>query len=311
MYIFEKPPFASCHASTIVEVEWGRLLAAWFGGKAEGAADVKIWLSRFADGQWSPPTVVADGGGVPCWNPVLFRSRTGTLFLWYKIGPKPDNWTGFVRRSLDGGRTWSPPQMLPAGLLGPIRAKPIQLADGTLIAGSSVESWRNWTSWVEISTNDGLTWQRHGPIDVPSAPGSLIQPTLYTRPNHTLVALCRSRGLGVICQAESTDAGRSWSAAVPTGVLNPNSGIDVTQDAKGPLYLLYNPSKRFRTPLTIARSRDAGQSWHDVFALEEGIGEFSYPALILGARGELHATYTWNRLHIKHVVVDTSKFESC
>ena len=55
MFIFEKAPFPSCHASTLVEHEAGKLLAAWFGGKAEGAPDVKIWGSTFDGKKWDEP----------------------------------------------------------------------------------------------------------------------------------------------------------------------------------------------------------------------------------------------------------------
>ena len=52
-----------CHASTIVELDNGDLLVAFFGGLKEGFPDCNIWLTRKAKGstEWSVPKVVADG----------------------------------------------------------------------------------------------------------------------------------------------------------------------------------------------------------------------------------------------------------
>src|SRR5215471_12679077 len=159
MLIFEKAPFPSCHASTVVEHEPGKPLAAWFGGTAEGAKDVQIWSSTFDGKAWPDLAVIGTEPGQPCFNPVLFKTAKGVLYLWYKAGPKPDNWTGFVRTSPDNGLTWTKPEMMPAGFFGPVRAKPIQLAGGTILAGTSVESYRNWTPYVDRSA-DGKTWTR-------------------------------------------------------------------------------------------------------------------------------------------------------
>lgn len=308
MMIFDKAPFPSCHAATLVEVERGRLLAAWFGGKDEGARDVRIWQAAFDGKAWTAPTVAAEEPGFPCWNPVLFRSGKGTLSLFYKAGPSPMTWSGFVKQSTNGGKSWGKPEILPAGLLGPIKNKPIEHG-GAILAPTSVESHRAWCAWVERSTDDGRTWTRHGPIQVSGQPHGLIQPTLLVTRSGSVLALCRSRGIGFICQAESTDGGRTWLPARPTSLPNPNSGIDAVRASDGAFYLAYNHTRIGRSPLTLARSTDDGKTWTTVATPEMALGEYSYPAIIQASDGKLHLAYTWNRRHIKHLMFDPKELK--
>src|SRR5262249_33118691 len=155
----------------------------------------------------------------------------------------------------DDGNNWSRAEILPAGLLGPIKNKPIELK-GALLAPTSVESHRAWCCWVERSTDDGKTWTRHGPIQVPGKPYGVIQPTLLVTSKGTIVALMRSRGMGRICQAESEDGGLTWSEARLSDLPNPGSGIDAVTAKDSTFYLAYNDSTRGRTPLKVARSKD-------------------------------------------------------
>ncbi len=309
MFIFDKAPFPSCHASTLVEQEPGKLLAAWFGGRDEGAKDVQIWASAFDGKKWGELSVLATEPGQPCYNPVFFKTAKDTLYLWYKAGPKPDNWTGFVRTSTDLGKTWSKPEMMPAGFFGPVRAKPIQLANGTILAGTSLESFRNWTPYVDRSTDNGKTWKRSNPFPVPEKFGQ-IQPTLFETKAGEIVALMRSRDPRKICQAVSSDGGETFSAATETTLDNPSSGIDVVKTREGDLYLIYNPTPKLRTPISLARSTDEGKTWNKVADLETEPGEFSYPAMIQSESGNLEITYTWNRTHIKYQSVAPKKFRN-
>src|SRR4051812_19201122 len=135
-FIFETAPFPSCHASTIVETSTG-LVAAWFGGTAERNPDVGIWIARKTGTAWSTPVEVANGVQTPqlrhpTWNPVLFQPKTGPLMLFYKVGPSPSAWWGMLTTSTDNGATWTAPRRLPDGILGPIKNKPVQLANGDL-----------------------------------------------------------------------------------------------------------------------------------------------------------------------------------
>lgn len=303
-FIFTQAAFQECHASTLVQIPHGDLLAAWFGGAREGDKSVAIWGARRSATSWSPPEELARETGVPCWNPVHFRDAQDRIWLFYKVGPSPETWSGAYRTWQEGG-TWSEVTYLPAGLLGPIKNKPILLANGDIVAGTSVESYRAWACWVEISSDQGRTWKKYGPIAVPGNPYGIIQPTVWEmKPGELKMLVRATKQIGFICEATSKDGGRTWSPARPTRLPNPNSGIDAVKMKDGTVALVYNHTTSGRSPLNIAFSRDDGASWSPPLILEGEPGEYSYPAIIQTQDGMLHITYTWRRQRIKHVVID-------
>lgn len=313
--IFNNPPFAQCHASTIVEVNPTKLMAAYFAGTGEGHKDVGIWLSTQEKGKWSEPVLVADGVindtlRYPSWNPVLFKAKEGKLFLFYKVGPSPREWWGMLRTSMDDGKTWSSPQKLPEGILGPIKNKPVQLADGTILSPSSTETRESWKAHIERSTDLGATWQLI-PVD-PGTAFNVIQPSILFYPGNKLQILCRSREDKVV-EAYSEDNGKTWGALSATNLPNPNSGTDAVTLKNGLQLLVYNPTTRGkewnngRAKLSVAVSKD-GKQWTDVAVLENGTKEeYSYPAVIQAKDGKVHITYTYDRKNVKHVVLEPAK----
>ena len=304
-FIYEKASFDSCHASTIAETPSG-LVAAWFGGTDEGNKDVAIWTSRQVKGKWTAPEMVIDGiqedgSRHPCWNPVLFQQPDGPLLLFAKVGPSPRTWWGVLSSSSDNGVSWSSVRRLPEGQAGPIKNKPVLLKDGRLLCGSSSED-HGWRVHMEWTTDAGATWKRTGVLNDGKEFGA-IQPTILRHKDGSLQILCRSKGLGKIVQATSTDGGRNWSPLTPTSLPNPNSGIDAVTLADGRHVLIYNHTLRGRSPINLAVSDD-GKTWSMVKALETDPGEYSYPAIIQAADGTLHVTYTWKRQKVKHLVLD-------
>jgi predicted neuraminidase len=287
----------------------GGLVAAWFGGLYEGHARVGIWLARAVEGQWSAPVEVTRGvdrlgRAQPCWNPVLHQAAAGPLLLFYKVGPSPRRWWGMLCTSADGGRTWSAPRRLPRGILGPIKNKPVVLADGSLLCPSSTEHL-GWRAHLERTSDLGASWERRALLNT-RREFAAIQPCILTYPDGGLQVLCRTRQ-GVIAACRSNDGGRTWGPMRGTSLANPDSGIDAVSLHDGRAVLAYNPSREARTPLCLAVSSD-GQVWRDVLMLEHAAGEYSYPAIIQAGDGSLHVTYTWNRQWIRHVRVPPDAF---
>ena len=225
-------------------------------------------------------------------------------------------------RSSDGGETWSEPMPLgadnPAG--GPVRNKPIRLADGRMLAPNSDESAEAWLPRVDESTDGGRTFRRLAPIPLnrtdEAAPDFMpgigaIQPTLWESAPGRVHALLRTQA-GRVYRSDSEDGGRTWSTAYPTALPNNNSGIDLA-NAGDALYLALNPTTGTwgpRTPLVVMKSTDNGETFADFATLADDPiddrhgreGQFCYPAIVARG-GRLHITYTHNRKSIAYAEI--------
>jgi alpha-L-rhamnosidase len=358
-FLYETTSFPQCHAGTILELPNGDLLASYFGGTRERNPDVCIWVSRKAKGsdKWEEPVLAADGVfelGTPdallagindstteasagpilpyhkgtlkrkaCWNPVLYQMPDGEIILFFKIGLKVADWTGWLVRSNDGGKTWSKREPLPKGFIGPVKNKP-ELINNRLICGSSTEGdgWRLHFEIYDLATKQ---WKYVGPIEAEDAirtdkpekaqPIFIIQPSIIKLKDGRLQVLCRTRN-AKIGTSFSSDGGDTWSKVTLLDVPNNQSGTDAVTLKDGRHALIYNnfetllgTPKGPRTPISIALSDD-GTNWQHALTLEDSpISQYSYPAIIQGKDGSLHCIYTWRRLRMAYKKIDLKKLK--
>lgn len=323
IYQLDNRPTPQCHASTVAETSNG-IVAAWFGGKHEKNPDVGIWFARQEESRWSKPVELANGSEgedqqYACWNPVLFQPATGPLLLFYKVGPSPSMWWGCMISSTDMGRTWSKPRRLGTSeklfpenrnLLGPVKNKPLQLSDGSIMCPSSTEN-EGWRVHFELTKDLGQTWTVIGPL-LEGEKLDAIQPSILTYADGRLQILCRTQQ-SVLGTCWSSDGGENWGAMERLDLPNPNSGTDAVTLQDGSQLLVYNhsirqPGMNGRQILNVATSED-GIHWTPKITLENesNAAEYSYPAVIQSTDGMLHITYTWQRETIKHVVLDPDK----
>ena len=351
-FLYEHTYFPEAHASTIVELKNGDLVAGYFGGTHERDPDVCIWVNIKKKGsdEWSAPILAADGVlsiddpnakfmglsglkenttpatsgpiGTPesydyitkttrmqnvsdklkrkaCWNPVLFQMPDGELWLFFKIGTTVGDWTGWVTKSKDGGKTWSKKEPLPfdaegRAFLGPIKNKP-ELINGRLLCPSSTEKngWRfhmeildlktgQW-KWIPVESTEAIKTDdnKMHPIDC-------IQPSILKLNDGRLQVLMRTHN-AKIATSFSSDNGDTWTPVTLLDIENNQSGTDAVTLKDGRHALIYNnfetlplTPKGVRTPCSIAISND-GTNWHHAVTLEDSpIDQYSYPAIIQG-----------------------------
>lgn len=303
-----------CHASSILPLADGRVYSVFFYGTQEGNNDVRIYgAMRSKDGVWSEAIPLSEDDGMPNWNPVLFQRKDGTVMLFYKSGPNCSVWKTRCRISADNCQTWGESfELVPgdvSGGRGPVRNKPIYLADGSILAPGSTELGE-WKCFFDRSTDNGATWQRSEDVRLDSswlekyddlAGRGIIQPTLW-QSEEGIHALTRSSE-GHIFRTDSPD-GITWCTPYAIDLPNNNSGIDIAKLPDGRLVLCCNPvgdNWGKRTPISLFISSDNGKTFTLLTHLyTDSRGRYAYPSLQY-ADGCLHISYTWNRNSIAYL----------
>ena len=213
----------SNHASSLIELENGDLLCAWFAGLAEGSSDISIVAARLRAGadRWEYEGVLSEDAQCSEQNPCFFQEKDGTLWLlhtaqksrgtmteaeWLALksqGKVTGNFsmqeTAQIRRRLsqDQGRTWQPTTVFSQKPGSFCRHPILELSNGDWLFPMwySVEDphsdkqYGKDYSVVRLSHNRGGTWEE---VPVPDSVGRVHMTAVETRPGH-LVAFFRSR----------------------------------------------------------------------------------------------------------------------
>ena len=306
------------HVSSLCELDGGRLAAVWCGGSREGARDVAVWWATrgpLANDQWSAPRPIVTRESAAqetfrfvrkLGNPLLVAEKDGRLTLIY-VSVAVGGWSGSslnIKQSLDSGQSWSPSQRLGLSPFFNVSELVKNSAQPLTDGGWAVPVYHEaFGKFPEV------LWLRPGPGRVKAVKSRAFggrrafQPALVALSPQRALLLCRAVGnASEICITVTTDAGRHWAAPRPSGLPNPNSGLDALRLSDGRLLLAFNDTTAGRENLRLALSSDEGVTWHRTRTLAAEPGaEFSYPFLLQTSDGLVHVTYTWKRRNIRHV----------
>jgi sialidase-1 len=292
--------------------------ASALGGNDEAPSSIASMRSRDGGRVWGEHRIeVSPGpGDRNVYNPSLALLEDGELLFFYLkyhhlVWNEPLVSSGYLKRSRDGGRSWTEPTPLwDHGPYGSANHTLTRLSSGRLL--KSVETmpvWGGYPAGVSRSgcfrsDDGGLQWEPpESWVELPLR-GSMENHIAET-PDGELVMAVRNQ-LGSVFLSRSSDGGVRWSKPQTSGLWASESMPSLSRiPASGDLLLIWNNAEfdpafdhcGKRTPLTCAVSHDGGRSWEHRKNLEEDPGvEFSNLACAFTSAGTALITYFTSRM---------------
>jgi predicted neuraminidase len=319
------------HATSVVTLPDGRLLAAWFSGPFEASVHQVILASYSSDKgkTWSAAKVLQDTPRKSDFDPAFIVDGK-RLWFFYSVGRwnrypfvgDEKNEVGAVsfkvyhRYSDDSGRTWSEQELVLEKLGVGCRSNGIKLSTGELLL--PLHGFLSGVAGVLKSADGGKTWARFGEIKTATV---AHEPSIAELPSGEIMMVLRT-GDGVLWQTFSKDKGETWLPAEKTDLVAARTSHNIFRLSDGRIVLTHNAAKSVRTPLTTRVSADGGKTWGESVVIAEvpvpGPNDevwgrqVSYPSVtaldartILVVWGELYlsATEQYGDIHSATVVV--------
>ncbi len=270
------------HSPSIAELNGGDLLAVWFEGSREGAADVQIMQSRFvaAENRWTEPTVLINrestARGVGRYirklgNPVAARDANGKVFVFF-VSVSVGGWAGSAINwiaSTDDAKTWSAPKRLITtpffNISTLVRNPPVLHENGVIGLPVYHEFLGKFPEYLLIS-DAGRVIDK---IRMNRGTESL-QPSIAPIDSDTAMAVLRYAGDGLprALGQITSNRGAQWPKPQALAIANPNSSLAsvATGLVEWPLLVVANDTEDDRYRLRMYVTDASMSQWKMIYA---------------------------------------------
>jgi predicted neuraminidase len=271
------------HSSAVTALPDGSLMAVWFAGTREGAADVQVRSARFnvSTGEWGEEQVMATRESTQqstrkyirkLGNPVIALAPDNRLWLFF-VSVSMGGWAGSavnVMVSDDLGMNWSAPrQLITSPFLNIstlVRSAPVFHADGSIGLPVYHEFLGKFAEYLYLSA-DGEVIDKyrisHG--------NNSLQPTVVPLDGQRGIALLRYAGdtHHRVLASRTEDAGQTWSEPYPLDPSNPNSSLAAVATPEHGLLVALNDLQEGRFKLSLYLTDAKMDDWRLVRDLDK------------------------------------------
>ncbi|WP_336346512.1 sialidase family protein [Pseudomonas monsensis] len=279
------------HSSSVTALPGGDLMAVWFAGSREGAADVQIRTARYdaKTAEWGAEHVLATRESTrdgtrryirKLGNPVIALAPDQRLWMFY-VSVSVGGWATSainVMVSDDFGRNWSTPRQLVTSpffnISTLVRAAPVFHADGSIGLPVYHELMGKFAEYLYLSA-DGAVIDK---FRISRGKHSL-QPTIVPLDGHRAVAMLRYAGdtHHRVLASRTDDAGQTWSEPYPLEPANPNSSLAAVGTADDGLLVALNDLRDGRFKLSLYGTDANLNDWRSVIELDQSPDPLGQP----------------------------------